>query len=85
MQVICAGNFLGAFLDRNSLSLKAPKSWSIRLILALQGAWWLWGTVNVTRFRKLQPVYDWTTPGFGNAFAWLLVEVGAFQINYMWL
>ncbi|KAK3720437.1 hypothetical protein LTR37_003850 [Vermiconidia calcicola] len=78
IMAICAGNFLGAFIDRNSLSLKLRTRGAFAFILTLQGAWWLWGTVNVTRFRELQPVYDWTTPGFGNAFAWFLVEVGAF-------
>lgn len=83
---IFAGNILGAFLDRNSLSLKFRSRWAFAVILTLQGAWWLWGTIIVTRFRQTKPVYDWVDgDGFGNAFAWFLLQVGGFQLNYMYL
>lgn len=85
IMAIGAGNFLGAFIDRTSLPLKLRSRGAFAFIMGLQGAWWIWGTVNVHKFHLIQPVYDWTSPGFGNAFAWFLLQVGGFQLNYMFL
>jgi len=51
--------------------------------MTLQGAWWIWATVLVTRFRHTQPTYDWSSSGFGHAFAPYLLLTAGFQINYM--
>ena len=82
---LAAGNVLGAFLDSRKLSLSFRSRWALGVILTLQGAWWIWGTIIVTVFRRTQPVYDWADPGFGKAFAWFLFQVMGFQINYLYL
>ncbi|KAH8691384.1 DUF895 domain membrane protein [Talaromyces proteolyticus] len=82
---LISGNILGAFLDRKQLSLKSRARGAFFVVLTLQGAWWLWGTVLVTNFRKTNPIYDWSSPGFGKAFALFLFWVIGFQINYLYL
>ncbi|KAF2723834.1 MFS general substrate transporter [Polychaeton citri CBS 116435] len=82
---LIGGNILGAILDNTKWSLKARTRWAFGIILTLQGAWWIWGTIIVTEFRRDQPVYDWVDPGFGRAFAWFLFQVLGFQLNYMYL
>lgn len=77
------GNILGAFLDR--------KGWSERVrgrgayLTVLQCAWWIWGTIIVTDFHRTQPIFDWTSSGFGKGFAWFFFMVMSFQMNYMYL
>jgi hypothetical protein len=51
--------------------------------MVTQGAWWLWGVIVATEFKKTQPTYDWVDAGFGRAFAWFIFQVLGFQINYM--
>lgn len=63
IMAIASGNVLGAFIDRNSLSLKLRSRGAFIFILGRQGAWWIWGTVNVTEYHKTQPVFDWDSPG----------------------
>ena len=82
---IVAGNLLGAFLDRQNLALKARARGSFFTVLGLQGAWWIWATVLVTNFRRINPTYDWVDPGFGRAFALFLLWVAGFQLNYLYL
>ena len=82
---IIGGNVLGAFLDNKKLSLRLRSRWSFAIILTLQGAWWLWGTIIVTEYRRTRPIYDWVDAGFGRGFAWFLLQVMGFQINYMYL
>ena len=48
---IIAGNVLGAYLDRNKIALKTRARSAFITILGLQGAWWIWATVLVTRFH----------------------------------
>lgn len=50
--------------------------------MALQGAWFLWLTVNVSEFSKTLPVYDWIDPGFSKAFGVFVFLVAGFQLNY---
>lgn len=69
------GNILGAFIDRQKWSERARGRWSFLILTTLQGGWWIWGTIIVTQFHKAQPVYDWTTPGFGKGFAWFFCEL----------
>jgi MFS family permease len=82
---LIAGNVLGAFLDSKKISLKSRARGAFIVVLGLQGAWWIWGTVIVTEFRKTNPVYDWTTAGFGKGFALFLFWVIGFQVNYLYL
>jgi MFS family permease len=82
---IIAGNLLGAFLDRKSISLKTRARGAFISILTLQGAWWLWATIIVTDYNKTKPTYDWNDAGFGKTFALFLFWVAGFQLNYMYL
>jgi MFS family permease len=80
---LASGNALGAFLDNKKLSLKTRSRWSFGMIMTTQGAWWLWGVIVATEFRKSQPTFDWVDSGFGKAFAWFIFQVLGFQLNYM--
>ena len=80
---LVSGNALGAFLDNKKLSLKTRSRWSFGVIVALQGTWWLWGTIVATEFRRTEPTFDWADTGFGRAFAWFVFQVLGFQLNYM--
>lgn len=82
---IIAGNLLGAFLDRKQLPLKTRARGAFVVILTLQGAWWVWATVLVTRYRTEKPIYDWVDAGFGRTFALFLFWIAGFQLNYMYL
>ncbi|KAK5125905.1 hypothetical protein LTR08_005027 [Meristemomyces frigidus] len=80
-----AGNALGAFLDNKRFAARLRSRLSFAIILTLQGAWWIWGTIIVTEYRQTQPTYDWVDVGFGKGFAWFLFMVTGFQINYLYL
>lgn len=82
---IIAGNLLGAFLDRQKLTLKTRARGSFFIVLGLQGAWWIWATILVTDFHRMKSTYDWMDPGFGRAFALFLLWVTGFQLNYLYL
>lgn len=84
IMAIIAGNLLGAFLD-SKFSLKVRSRVGFLVVLGLQGAWWLWGTIVVTDFHKKQPNFDWVDPGFGRGFPLYLFWVVGFQLNYMFL
>ncbi|KAF2677870.1 MFS general substrate transporter [Lentithecium fluviatile CBS 122367] len=79
------GNLLGWYLDSTSLSLKRRARSAFFFTAILQGICWTWVTVNVTHFRKTLPTYDWSSPGFGNAFAVFVLLTASFQINYLFL
>ncbi|KAJ4181521.1 hypothetical protein NW755_011058 [Fusarium falciforme] len=79
---VIAGNLLGVWLDQNHVALKKRARWAYITIMTLQGAWWIWLTVNVTKYRKEQPIYDWSDPGFGRAFGVFIFLVSGFQLNY---
>ncbi|KAK5705124.1 hypothetical protein LTR97_002239 [Elasticomyces elasticus] len=78
-----AGNLLGLLLDSQKLSARMRSRSSFIIILGLQGAWWVWGCIIVTEYRRTQPLYDWIDMGFGRGFAWFLFM--QFQMNYMYL
>ncbi|KAJ5914359.1 hypothetical protein N7504_003242 [Penicillium tannophilum] len=82
---LLAGNLLGAFLDKKSISLKTRTRSAFFFVVGWQGLCWIWATVNTTEFNKTNPVYDWVDPGFGKAFALFLFWVAGFQLNYMYL
>ncbi|KAI0157934.1 major facilitator superfamily domain-containing protein [Hypoxylon sp. FL1284] len=81
VSVIC-GNLLGLWLDQHQISLRKRTRWAFALIMILQGAWWLWLTINVTEYRQTQPLFDWTDPGFGRAFGVFVFLMLGFQLNY---
>jgi MFS family permease len=80
--VIC-GNALGQYLDRTKIALKVRSRTAFFLIVVLQGGWWIWATVLVTKFRDSRPSYDWTSGGFGHAFVPYLFLTAGFQMNYL--
>lgn len=82
---IIFGNLLGLWLDNVRVALKTRARSSFIVILGLRGAWFIWATVLVTRFRQTQPNYDWVDQGFGNAFALFLFLIIDFQLNYLYL
>lgn len=82
---VIGGNILGHYLDRNKISLRSRARWGFGVLLGLQGFWWIWATILVTEFRKTQPSYDWTDPGFGKGFALFLFWNMGFQLNYVFL
>ncbi|KAL1303789.1 hypothetical protein AAFC00_007126 [Neodothiora populina] len=82
---VTMGNVLGAFLDRTVVSLQKRTRISFFVIITLQGGWWIWATVLVTRFKVTQPTYDWASSGFGHAFAPYILLCAGFQLNYLFL
>ncbi|KAF2494624.1 hypothetical protein BU16DRAFT_462482, partial [Lophium mytilinum] len=82
---VISGNILGAFLDSKGTTLKSKARYSFAVIAVLQGAWWIWATVVVTKFRHTKPTYDWSDPGFGHAFGVFILLNTGFQINYLFL
>ncbi|KAF2211346.1 hypothetical protein CERZMDRAFT_43550 [Cercospora zeae-maydis SCOH1-5] len=82
---IVAGNLLGLFLDNEKLLIRLRARGSFAVIMTLQGAWWIWGTVLVTEYHRSRPSFDWVDAGFGRGFAWFLFMVMGFQVNYMYL
>ncbi|KAJ4194956.1 hypothetical protein NW755_002377 [Fusarium falciforme] len=82
---VIAGNFLGTWLDRVTVSLKTRTRSSFAVIATLQGGWWIWATILATRFRHTRPTYDWSSDGFGAAFAVFVFLTLGFQLNYLFL
>ncbi|TPX17534.1 uncharacterized protein E0L32_003177 [Thyridium curvatum] len=82
---ITCGNLLGHWLDRVQIPLKIRARYAFATIVTLQGGWWIWATILVTKFHRTRPTYDWATPGFGAAFAVLIFLTMGFQLNYMFL
>jgi MFS family permease len=82
---VISGNVLGAWLDRTKVSLKTRARSSFWTVVILQGGWWIWATILVSRFRNTLPTYDWASDHFGSAFAVFLFLVIGFQINYLFL
>ncbi|RMZ83878.1 hypothetical protein DV737_g1518, partial [Chaetothyriales sp. CBS 132003] len=80
---VTGGNVLGNYLDRTNIPLKKRSRSAFFVIVTLQGGWWIWATVLVTKFRHTQPSYDWTSYGFGHAFVPFLFLTLGFQINYL--
>ncbi|KAI0136200.1 major facilitator superfamily transporter [Xylariales sp. AK1849] len=82
---VIAGNLVGHYLDRSQISLKIRARSTFWVLVVTQGAWWTWITILATRFRVDKPLFDWSSPGFGAAFAvYILLTVG-FQVNYLFL
>ncbi|EXM16197.1 Major facilitator superfamily [Fusarium oxysporum f. sp. vasinfectum] len=79
---VIAGNLLGVWLDQNQIALKKRARYAYAVIMTLQGGWWIWLTINVTKFKRDGPIYDWSDPGFGAAFGVFVFLVTGFQLNY---
>ncbi|KAF4870871.1 putative membrane protein [Colletotrichum siamense] len=79
---VISGNLLGLWLDQNQIALKRRARWAFAVIMLTQGAWWLWLTINVTEYRRTQPIFDWSDPGFGRGFGVFIFLVSGFQLNY---
>ncbi|KAF4845864.1 putative membrane protein [Colletotrichum siamense] len=79
---VISGNLLGLWLDQNQIALKKRARWAFAVIMLTQGAWWLWLTINVTEYRRTQPIFDWSDPGFGRGFGVFIFLVSGFQLNY---
>ncbi|KAK8081186.1 mfs general substrate transporter [Apiospora hydei] len=82
---IIAGNAAGAWLDTTRLSVKTRGRYAFWFFTLASGAWWIWATVLVSRFRVTQPTYDWASPGFGRAFVVYILLNAMFQVNYLYL
>ncbi|KAJ4327632.1 hypothetical protein N0V84_001881 [Fusarium piperis] len=82
---VIAGNVLGTWLDRVTVPLKTRARSSFAVIATLQGGWWIWITILATRFRQTRPTYDWSSDGFGAAFAVFVFLTLGFQLNYLFL
>lgn len=80
-----AGNILGSLLDSKKISLRNRSSGAFLSVLGLQGGWWIWATILVTKFHKTRPTYDWVDPGFGKGFMFFVFWIVGFQLNYMFL
>ncbi|KAF3007716.1 hypothetical protein E8E13_009678 [Curvularia kusanoi] len=79
---IIVTNLLGAWLDTHSVALKKRARLAFVVIMATQGAWWIWLTINVTQYSRSGVLYDWADAGFGRAFAPFIFLVAGFQLNY---
>ncbi|KAI1061080.1 hypothetical protein LB507_009994 [Fusarium sp. FIESC RH6] len=79
---IIVSNLLGVWLDQGQIALKNRARWAYAAIMTLQGGWWIWLTVNVTKFNREGALYDWSDPGFGAAFGVFVFLVTGFQLNY---
>jgi hypothetical protein len=82
---VTCGNVLGLYLDRAKLPLRTRARSTFWVIAVLQGAWWIWITILATKFRSSRPTYDWTSSGFGRAFAVFVFLTVGFQLNYLFL
>ena len=82
---VIAGNVLGYWLDCTKISVRRRARSSFWIIVVLQGAWWLWATINVTKFRNSRPTYDWADSGFGAAFGVFVLLTIGFQLHYLFL
>lgn len=67
------------------MSLKVRTRSTFWTITTLQGGWWIWVTILVTRFHSTNPTYDWTSDGFGSAFGVFILLTLGFQLNYLFL
>ncbi|KAF5383982.1 hypothetical protein D9757_006953 [Collybiopsis confluens] len=82
---VITGNLLGNWLDRSNFSLKLRARATFWTIAVCQAGWWIWAVVLATRFRSIQPTYDWSSPGFGTAFGVYIFLTIGFQSNYLFL
>ncbi|KAK3997817.1 hypothetical protein QBC44DRAFT_338382 [Cladorrhinum sp. PSN332] len=82
---VIAGNLLGHWIDRTKIALKTRARSGFWGIVILQGAWWTWATILVTRYQTSQPTFDWVDAKFGEAFGVFIFLTAGFQLNYLFL
>ncbi|KAK4187657.1 hypothetical protein QBC35DRAFT_515335 [Podospora australis] len=83
---VISGNILGYWIDRTKVALKTRARTGFWSIVILQGGWWTWATIMVTRFQKTRPTLDWADGGkFGEAFGVFIFLTVGFQLNYLFL
>ncbi|ROV91505.1 hypothetical protein VMCG_09473 [Cytospora schulzeri] len=82
---IISGNILGYWIDRTRIPLKRRVRLGFAVIVILQGAWWTWATIIVTRFSRTHPTYDWSDSEFGQGFGVFVFLTVGFQLNYLYL
>lgn len=73
------------WIDRTRVPLKRRVRLGFALIVILQGAWWTWATIMVTRFSRTHPTYDWSDGELGQAFGVFVFLTVGFQLNYLYL
>ncbi len=81
----CKANYSEQWIDWRSVSLRLRARSSFAVIATLQGAWWIWITVNVSRYHRTHPTFDWVDSGFGTAFGPYILLTVSFQMNYLFL
>lgn len=77
-----AGNALGYWLDRSRIPFKTRSRLRFFTITILQGAWWTWTIVLVTRFRHTEREHDWSSHSFGHSFAVFVFLTAGIQLNH---
>ncbi|UZP39163.1 hypothetical protein NXS19_006979 [Fusarium pseudograminearum] len=73
---------LASFISGIVAVIITRAGWAYMVIMTLQGGWWIWLTINVTKFNRQGALYDWADPGFGAAFGVFVFLVTGFQLNY---
>ncbi|KAK0705742.1 major facilitator superfamily domain-containing protein [Apiosordaria backusii] len=68
-----------------AIALKTRARTSFWVIVVLQGGWWTWATILVTRYRITRPTFDWVDGNFGEGFGVFVFLTVGFQLNYMFL
>ncbi|PWN50005.1 hypothetical protein IE53DRAFT_115471 [Violaceomyces palustris] len=87
LSAICASiaNYLiGFFLDWKKPSMNLRGKWAFIVVYALQGGYWIWAIYIMNEFHNAatKPVLDWTSDGYGRAFAlYIMLQVG-FNMMY---
>ncbi len=77
----------GRYLDAGRYSIRFRAVSSAVFIFTWLAAGWIWYFVNLVRFagQDPAPVYDWTTPGWANAwFSYVMYSLPQ-QLLYNWL
>lgn len=77
----------GRFLDWQRFSVRTRATVSVVFVFAWLGAGWIWWFTNLVKFSRQSPppVFDWTTPGWANAwFSFVMYSLPS-QLLYNWL
>ena len=77
----------GRFLDWQRYSIRARATTSAAVLFVWLAVGWIWWFTNLVQFSRQEPapVFDWTTPGWGNAwFSYVMYSLPQ-QLLYNWL
>jgi len=86
LSAICcmlSGYIEGILLDTKFWDNKTKKRSVYTGLAVIQGGIWVWSTINQQKYTQEKPTFDWSSPGFGRAFALYLFMAIGFQINYL--